>query len=135
MKKVSRMSEPLERDISRRIKKVEGLKAQITELQKQVHEESIYIEGQQSALKLMSRPAASSVQLRKGSDVEKVRGLLLTVETPLHADVILQKIGKPPSAKPSLVGSLNAYANDGKIFTKPAPNTFGLLEKDYANVG
>lgn len=28
----------------------------------------------------------------------------------------------------SLAGTLSGYARDGKVFTKTAPNTFGLLE-------
>lgn len=127
-------SDKISKDLAKRIRELEALKDQITQLQAEAEKKAIYIEAQQDMLKLMNKPFAP-VTLRAGSDPEKVRNLLLTVETPLHVDMILQKLGKTASAKPSLVGSLNAYSNDGKIFTKPAPNTFGLLEKDYANAG
>jgi hypothetical protein len=43
---------------------------------------------------------------------------------------ILKALGKPSDKehRMSLAGTLSGYARDGKVFTKTAPNTFGLLE-------
>lgn len=48
----------------------------------------------------------------------------------LHIEELVKAIGKEPTRdnRVSLSGSLNSYVKKCQIFTKPAPNTFGLLE-------
>lgn len=124
----------LNRAITSKLKELEAIDTFIAEKQAERAQKANIVEGMQAALKIMNRTPVK-VSLRKGSDTEKVYNVLLAIETPLHVDDLLLKIGKTGGgAKASLVGTLNAYANDGKVFSKPAPNTFGLLEKDYADV-
>lgn len=128
-------ADKISKDLAKRIKELEGVHKQIAELQTDAEKKAIYIEAQQDMLKLLNKPF-SPVTLRSGGDPEKARDILLAVETPLHVDVIMGKIGKSgKSAKASLVGSLNTYANNGQIFVKTGPNTFGLLDKDYDGNG
>lgn len=125
-------ADKIAKEISKENKELDKILAEIAEKQKQADAKTIHIGGLERALKILNKPAAAQVKLRKGSDVEKVRDLLQSVETTLHIDIILERIGKTgKGAKASLVGSLSAYANTGKIFTKPAPNTFGLIGKEY----
>jgi hypothetical protein len=51
---------------------------------------------------------------------------------PLHITDILKGIGKTTSKKDrvSLSGSLGWYVRRNEIFTRPAPNTFGLKEME-----
>lgn len=125
----------LNREIAKKLKELEALDEAIAEHQKERDQKALVIDGMQTALKIMNKPTVS-VSLRPNSDMEKAHRVLLSSETPLHVDVILEKIGKTGAgAKASLVGSMNAYANVGKLFKKTAPNTFGLIEKDYGHAG
>jgi hypothetical protein len=56
---------------------------------------------------------------------------------PLTIVDILKAVGKPQDKKHriSLAGTLSGYARDGKVFTKTAPNTFGLIEFGAAQPG
>ena len=49
---------------------------------------------------------------------------------PLHINEILNVLKLEPNKKNrlSLSGSLSGYARRGEVFTRPAPNTFGLVE-------
>jgi len=48
----------------------------------------------------------------------------------MHITELLEAIGKPGDRmnRSALGGSIAAYVRKGEIFTRPAPNTFGLLE-------
>ncbi len=48
----------------------------------------------------------------------------------MHIDEIVPFMGKDysDSMKVGLAGSLSSYAKKGKVFTKTAPRTFGLIE-------
>ncbi|MDP1732261.1 MAG: hypothetical protein Q8L54_14025 [Devosia sp.] len=68
--------------------------------------------------------------LRPGSSVAQARDVILRRGDPMHANDILAAIGKDTTreARASLIGSISAYVRKGEIFTRPAPNTFGLVE-------
>lgn len=48
----------------------------------------------------------------------------------MHVNDILTRIGKAPdkASRVSVAGTLASYVRSGQIFTRPAPNTFGLVE-------
>ena len=62
--------------------------------------------------------------------VPQAREYLLKAGKPMHLSKIVEGIGKEPSKENrlSLGGSLSGYVRKGQIFTRPAPNTFGLVE-------
>lgn len=68
--------------------------------------------------------------LRPGSDVAKAREHLHNLGKPTHVDDLLKLLGKTVEKKTraSLSGQLSLYARKNQIFTRPAPNTFGLRE-------
>lgn len=70
------------------------------------------------------------VALRKGSDMANARDVLRSVRVPLHVDDLLRQLGKPIDKKhrASLSGQMSVYVRKGQVFTKTAPNTFGLKE-------
>ena len=58
------------------------------------------------------------------------RECLLAARRPLHINDLLISMGRQAEEKEklSLTGSIGWYVRKGKIFTRPAPNTFGLVE-------
>lgn len=116
-----------------RIRKKES---EIQELEMQIREARAYIQALQEAFKLLPRePVGGGTDgdedvLRAGSAVASARDVLQRQGKPLHLLDILIAIGKAPNAanRASLGGSLAAYVRKGEIFSRPAPNTFGLLE-------
>ncbi|MBY0494829.1 MAG: hypothetical protein K2Y23_11495 [Cyanobacteria bacterium] len=48
----------------------------------------------------------------------------------LHVNVLLPAIGRPVNRaeRSAISGTLAAYVRKGDVFTRPAPNTFGLVE-------
>ena len=105
---------------------------EISVLELQVKEAKAYIQGLQDSIKLLPRDGSSAAEytLREGSALAKTRDVLKTAGTPLTIADILKALGTPQDKKHriSLAGTLSGYARDGKVFTKTAPNTFGLIE-------
>jgi hypothetical protein len=68
--------------------------------------------------------------LRAGSEVARAREAILKAAKPLHVDEILKALGKPVNHnnKASLSGSIATYVRKHMVFSRPAPNTFGLIE-------
>lgn len=119
-------------------KKIDRKQAEIEQIQRDYHdvmrESNAYLQALQDTLKMIPKDAAaqSDVVLRRGSTVEKARDALKAVGRPLHITELLKAIGQGTdiSHRTALAGSLGAYVRDKKIFTRPAPNTFGLIEFD-----
>jgi hypothetical protein len=113
-------------------KKIERKKQELFDLERQLGEGRAYLSALEDARKLLPKEAGSrqDFALRLGSDLANVQDALRKEGKPLHIEDLLQKIGKPSDKKHkiSLSGSLASYVRDGRIFTRPAPNTFGLLE-------
>jgi hypothetical protein len=110
--------------------------AEIQELDVQLREARAYVLGLQEAMKLLPREGGAGGTdrgedvLRPGSAVGMARDALRRSGRPLHLLDILTAIGKEPNSanRASLGGSLSAYVRKGEVFTRPAPNTFGLAE-------
>jgi hypothetical protein len=57
--------------------------------------------------------------------------ILREIQTPLPAEALIDLIAKrggPEIKKPTLVSNLSRYVQHGDTFTRPAPNTYGLVE-------
>jgi|HubBroStandDraft_3_1064219.scaffolds.fasta_scaffold196337_2 hypothetical protein len=94
-----------------------------------------YLEGLNDALKALPKEVANgSVErqhvLRPNSALAKAREALMRAKQPLYIDDLLLAVGKDikPENRISLAGTLSSYVRNGKVFTKTAPNTFGLVE-------
>ena len=116
------------------VKRIDRKSLEVKELELQIREANSYIQGLQDVLKIIPRDGSddkrAELNLRPNSDMAKARDFLRKVSTPMHVGEILKGIGKGDS-KPnrlSLSGSLGDYVRKGEIFTRPAPNTFGLTE-------
>jgi hypothetical protein len=116
-------------DIRRELnKKIERKRLEIAEWTRDknerealIREAHAYIAGLTDTLKLLPKenPSNAGMALRPGSEVAKARQAILNAS-----------MGKPlnHNNKASLSGSLATYVRKNVIFTRPAPNTFGLME-------
>lgn len=115
-------------------RKIERKRAEVEELQRQVDAGKAFIDGLQEALRLTPPDEdAPVVELRQGSDLESVRNILRQETKPMHIDSIIVKMQKDYTGnmRAGLAGSLSSYARRNKVFTKTAPNTFGLIEFNF----
>ena len=106
---------------------------EIRSLELQLREANAYIQALQDSMKLLPRDNGTDKaqhKLRPDSTLAKTRDILKTVGSPMPIGDLLKALGLPQDKKHrvSLAGTLSGYAKKGRIFTKPLPNTFGLLE-------
>jgi hypothetical protein len=108
--------------------------AEIRAFEEQIRDAKVYMQALQDVLKLLPKDAEeqsnAEAVLRSGSAVARAREVILRRKEPTHLNVLVQELGLELTreAKASLSGSLAAYVRKGEIFTRPAPNTFGLVE-------
>ncbi|MHB0977410.1 MAG: hypothetical protein ACYC1U_09500 [Candidatus Aquicultorales bacterium] len=114
--------------------KIKRKEQEIQEHEMKIAQAKAYLQGLQEAIRLLPRDSTTSgseeIILRKGSSIYKTRELLRKHGEPMHVMDILRGIGKEPDKKSrtALSGSLGFYVRQNQIFTRPDPNTFGLLE-------
>ncbi|MGF1627542.1 MAG: hypothetical protein ACFCVH_21900 [Alphaproteobacteria bacterium] len=117
--------------IEERIRKKQ---AEIQSLERRLEAAKVYVQALNDVLKVFesapAEDAAAESVLRKGSAVARARDVILREGAPVHIDILLNRLGRKVTreSKASLTGSLAAYVRRGEIFTRPAPNTFGLIE-------
>lgn len=122
----------LREDLLRRINRKEE---EAKELRQKVRDTEAYIQGLEDALRMLPRDpgsptAANDSELRAGTGLAQARDSIRAAGKPLHILEILKAMGRPTDKKNriSLSGNLAAYVRRGEVFTRPAPNTFGLIE-------
>lgn len=132
----SRIEMSFRSEIRRRIEKK---RAEIASLEVKLREAQIYIEALEDTIKLLppdeeeeleSVPSSASKELREGSAIGRAKDAIVKAGRPLHINELLVALGKPidKDSRSALSGSLAAYVRKSEIFTRPAPNTFGLIE-------
>ena len=106
---------------------------EIQELEEKIRAAKVYIGALQDVLKLLPRET-NVVALRPGSAVAQAREIILQAGKPVHINAILEGLGKEGTreARASLTSSLASYVRRGEIFTRSAPNTYGLKELGHA---
>lgn len=125
------------RKIEERLTKKEE---EIQELEAKIRDAKIYAQALLDVLKILPRSSDrgssnGSGALRSGSGVAKARELIMQQGHPVHVVELLKALGREPTreARASLSGSLAAYVRRGEIFSRPSPNTFGLIELGHGN--
>ncbi len=109
---------------------------EIIGLEEKVKAAHVYVQALRDVLKMMGSDDvsgdddAAAVVLRSGSAVAKAKKEILRQGTPVHISDLLEALGHDQTRKnrASLTSSLSAYVRRGEIFTRPEPNTFGLIE-------
>jgi hypothetical protein len=124
------------RKVEDRIKKKE---AEIAELEGKIRDARVYMQALGDVLKLLPKEpdggtADSDSPLRAGSTVSQARDAILRSGSPMHITKLLEALGKEHTREnvASLGSSLAAYVRRSEIFTRPAPNTFGLSELGHS---
>jgi hypothetical protein len=123
------------RKIEERLRKKEE---EICQFEAKLRDARIYVQALQDVLKILPRGSEKKFRagtLRPGSGMAKVREFILEKGRPGHVTELLQALGRPATreTRASLSGSLAAYVRKGEIFTRPSPNTFGLIELGHEN--
>lgn len=112
-------------------KLIEKKRVEISEAQKAIDAGQAYIQAMVDAIKKLPKEDQTAVSpVRAGSEVEKIREVILQARRPLHLGEIIAALGRPDDAesKSKFAGLLGWYTSKGKVFTKTAPNTYGLVE-------
>jgi len=113
-------------------KLIDRKQLEIDNLQRQVEYAKAYIQAIQDSMKILPRENGQNGQdqitLRPGTALAKTQEILRKAGEPLHINEILKALNEKADKRISLSGSLSAYVRNGQIFTRPAPNTFGLIE-------
>jgi hypothetical protein len=123
--------------IEERLRKKEQ---EIQSLEEKLKAARVYVQALHDVLKLLSaesEPATpGETVLRPGSSVAQARDVILERGEPVHINNILEAMGKKVTrdSRASLTSSLSAYVRRGEIFTRPAPNTFGLAELGHDTI-
>ena len=115
------------------IREIEKQEQRIAQLQADLVAAQAYLRAQQDFLKMLPRDGvenASTVTLRPTSELARAQEAIRKAGKPLHVTELLQKLNKEVNrdTRASLAGSLGWYVRRNEIFTRPAPNTFGLIE-------
>ena len=113
-------------------KRIDRKEAEIRELEVRIREAKAYIQSLSDTLRLLPKDASAdaTLVLRPGTALARVREAIGSAGRPLHIGEILKALGRPVDKKnrAALSGTLAAYVRKGQVFTRPAPNTFGLVE-------
>lgn len=119
-------------------------KTQIAQLQKELDEalgeltDRGAASGQVPAVSKKTQEKAPAIELsRDGREIVSTSGIGLTVAIlreagrPLKIQEILKRLeaGGHRTKKNTLVGGLSRYIKQKRVFYRPAPSTFGLLEQ------
>ncbi len=112
-------------------------KKEIIVFEKEIAAREGSIQTLKDVLKLLTKDnnnEGDAFKLREGSVMHKTSLLLKESGKPLHITKIMDKIGTENTVKNknSISTSLANYARRGVIFTKPNPNTYGLIEFNQA---
>ena len=116
------------------IERIRRKEAEIQTLDERIRAAKIYVQALQDVLNAIGRAKvdrpASDAALRAGSSVALAREVILRAAKPVHISDLLSAMGKgvTKEARASLASSLAAYVRRGEVFTRSAPNTFGLIE-------
>jgi hypothetical protein len=106
---------------------------EIQTLEEKLKSAKIYLQALQDIFKALAKePFTGSIDsvLREGSAVAQARELILKRGVPVHINDLLEGLGRGMTreSRASLTSSISAYVRRREIFTRSAPNTFGLFE-------
>ncbi|HEY8137129.1 MAG TPA: hypothetical protein VIF61_04760 [Methylocystis sp.] len=106
---------------------------EIEALEERLKAARVYVQALQDVLRILDQVSDGGpppAVLKPGSAVAQARDVILSRGEPVHISALLEAMGKDASreTRASLTSSLAAYVRRSEIFTRPAPNTFGLVE-------
>lgn len=120
--------------------RVRKKRTEIVQIEEKLKAAKVYISALTDVLKMLEGdgdpPETADSKLRPGSAMAQARDIILARGEPVHLDELLEAMGKEATreGKASLAGSIAAYVRRDEIFTRPAPNTFGLIELGHESI-
>jgi hypothetical protein len=117
-------------------KMIDRKQEELAELETKATYARIYLQALCDSMKALPREVSTATaqkdtpSLREGTMLYQARQSILAAKRPLHINEILTALGKraDSKAKVSLAGSIGWYVRKKIVFTRPSPNTFGLIE-------
>jgi hypothetical protein len=125
-------------------KKIERKRAEISELESSLKTARTYLQALEDMQRMAARdggsptrqtpiqpsPRQSGSMFRTGSMTQAAYDAIKAAGKPLHVSELLPAIGRAVTRgeTSAVSGTLAAYIREGKVFTRTAPNTFGLTE-------
>jgi hypothetical protein len=113
-------------------KRIDEKLQEIASLHDRIRDLEVYVRAVEDTMRLLPRENQEnrSGDLRSGTNIHKAYEALRERGVPMHISDIVKAIGKPDEHdnRVALGGSISAYVRKGQLFTRPAPNTFGLLD-------
>ena len=102
-------------------------------LRKQIELKDAYIQGLKDTMRYLPKSPDKSngkTALRAGSDIAKAREIIIKEGKPMHVAEIIKRLGKEVTKqnRASLSSYIGSFVRSGEYFTRPAPNTFGVVE-------
>jgi hypothetical protein len=112
---------------------------EVQSLEEKLRTAKVYVQALQDVMKALGgEPEEGRPQRapKAGSGVSQARDAILKAGRPVHISDLLAAMGKEETreGRASLTSSLAAYVRRGEIFTRPAPNTFGLVELGHDSI-
>jgi hypothetical protein len=116
--------------IEKMIDKAEEEKASLL---KQIELKDAYIQGLKDTVRHFPKSSEKpngKTTLRAGSDIAKAREIILKEGKPMHIVELVKRLGKEVTKqnRASLSSYIGSFVRNGEYFTRPAPNTFGVVE-------
>ena len=116
-------------------KRVDKKIQEIEELETKIREARVYVQALEDMMRLLPREELNGQpesNLKPGTAIAKARDAIKAAGRPLHITDILTALGRPldKGNRAAIGGSIAAYVRRGEVFTRPAPNTFGLMDPD-----
>jgi len=115
-------------------KRVDKKQREIAELEGQLRESKAVLQAYLEFLRHLPQESgdgktATGSGLRPGTDLYKAWQYLTKLGRPAYITELLKGIGKEPTKenRVSLSGNLSWHVRKGETFTRPKPNTFGLV--------
>lgn len=116
--------------------KISKKEQEIQELEMKIREARAYVQALHDIAKMLPKVGDATMEdeesessIREGSNVDDARKAISAAGKPLHVVEILKATGKEDNRKnrTGMSGSLAAYVRRNEIFTRPRPNTYGLI--------
>lgn len=116
-------------------RKVREKEREVQQLRERLRRSEAYLQALSDTLAFLpkgadNRAIAAGSAVMRGAIPETALKALRARGKPTHIMKLLPLMGRKATAenRASVVSSLGAYVRRGQMFTRPAPNTFGLRE-------
>jgi hypothetical protein len=127
------LRDELQKRIDKKRSEIAAFEGQVRQIRGQITGAEIYIQALEDTMRLLPKEPVgdgTEVTLRPGTNLEAARNAIRKAGKAMHIGDLLKAMGlqNDDDTRASVSGSLGFYVRKGQVFTRPAPNTFGLVE-------